>query len=112
MHYLDDEQVKENALDVVIYVHESSGDLDNRYYELASIQKCQYVDVNDLKDFLDCFNQFCRENKEISALKTEEWWLVELKNEEGEAFTSDPFNFIISKITNVSESDNQFHKLH
>lgn len=100
MHYSDPKHKKEQILEVVIYKH-NGGEFD-----LDSIQSCKYINPYVLKHFLEAYEYLLEDA--IAKLNCEEWFLFKLK-------WIDVFNkrdITITSITNVSNSNNEFHRLH
>lgn len=102
MHYGDNEQILENELIIIIYKHvtEKKNIFD---YEIASIQKCNYFSPRLLKNLLIKPNKFLK--KQFKELKSEEWYEIFIKENENS-------EIVIVSTTNVSHSENEFHKLH
>jgi hypothetical protein len=103
VHYGDKEQIKHNKLTIVIYKHGTPR--KNVFdYDLTSIQECKYFPKLLLKDMLGntkkIFSKYFKDKKE------EEWYEVKLT-------TLDGYKKIkINSIKNVSDTKNEFHRLH
>lgn len=111
MHYNDIEAVENNILEVVVYKHADltkSLDLskpDKFFYQVASIQNCKYVHDGLLLWFLKNSDKFFRKLPEFKLLKEENWYLVVLKGDGNGTL-------LVQSITNVTDSENEFHRLH
>lgn len=113
MHYGDKDAVESAILEVVIYKHEVVGEIrglsDDFEYSLESIQQCKYINPRLLASFIKRFDS----GKEgafldINGWKTltaETWQLVTFK-------VDDDDRLRVESIEDVSESKNEFHRLH
>jgi len=105
MHYGDSEQSKSNILEVVVYLHANNWDVDKNKQlkdelRVCSIQECKFIRPHLLMKFLR------NPRKYISGLLLpEEWYRVRLKE-------IDWLELEVLEIENVSESDNEFYRLH
>jgi hypothetical protein len=99
MHYGDDQQLDQNSLEIVIYTH---GGQAHIVFELASIQKCQFIRPQLLKDLFDPF--FFRQFAQLADLEREKWFLLRFMEEDDK--------LVLKQTSNVSKSDNEFHRLH
>lgn len=100
MHYSDQEQLDENILRLVIYIH-TEDDSNELTVQVASIQECRCFSPSSLQKILMVPEHFINP----TGLETEEWLLVSMKDEGYECVS-------ITSIENVSESNNEFHRLH
>jgi hypothetical protein len=105
MHYNDKEAVENNILEVVIYKHADLTKSHKFYYQVTSIQNCKYVRVGLLFWFLKNPDKFFKKLPEFKLLKEENWYYVVLKGD-GNG------NLIVENVTNVTDSENDFHRLH
>lgn len=103
MHYGDDEQIKENSLILIAYKH-GTGNKNVFSYEISSVKKCQYFPVRLLGDIIKRPNHYFV--KPLKSLKEENWYELVIKSPDGYD------KYIIEKITEVTNSDNEFDKLH
>ena len=100
MHYSDPEQLEGNLLKLVIYIH-TEDDSNELTVQVTSIQECKYFSPRILQKILMIPEHFINP----TGLETESWLLISMKDE-GYGCIS------ITAIENVSESNNEFHRLH
>ena len=104
MHYGDKESLKENELVLVVYKHEVLGEENKFDYELSSIQSCKYFPPRLLMKIIVSPDKYLAEF--FADKKIEEWYLITLKSTDGYD------DFELTSIENVSNTDNDFHRLH
>lgn len=100
MHYSDPDQLLGNVLKLVIYIHTNSED-DELDVQVASIQECKYFSPRTLQQMLMVPKFFINP----TGLETESWLIVSIKDLGYDSIQ-------IVSIEDVSESDNEFYKLH
>lgn len=100
MHYSDPEQLVGNLLKLVIYIH-TENDSNDLSVEVASIQECKYFSPRTLQKILMVPEFFINP----TGLKTESWLIVSIKDVGYDSIQ-------ILSIEDVSESNNEFHRLH
>jgi hypothetical protein len=101
MHYEDTEQLKQNHLELVAYCHESPYSKYGVEIEITSIQSCQYFQPRLLKKLIKKPNQLFLSNK----MQLEQWYRLRIKQSTWDSF-------VVTEVENVSDSINEFHKLH
>lgn len=101
MHYLDKQQLDENILELVIYIHNILGDTDESSIQVSSIQTCKYISPSILQKVLMVPEYFIN----VRDYERERWLLVTLKE------TDDCLLTVLS-VENVTETKNEFHRLH
>ena len=101
MHYTSDEQLSENILKLVIYIHTEGGASDELEVQVASIQECRYFSPSTLQKILMVPDFFIN----ARDYKPEEWILVTIKDLGYDSVR-------IESVECVSESNNEFHRLH
>jgi len=108
MHYIDEEHIKNNILKIVLYKHDVLDSTDDEIlvdYEIASIQKCRYINPRVLFKYIKNPNKHLCKIKEIDELKTEEWWLITLVQNKWDKLS-------LVSVKNVSNNDDNFLRLH
>lgn len=73
MHYTDREQIKENILKLVIYIH-TTDKKDVIDIRITSINKCKYFNPRFLSKILKNPNKYFKNH--VTALKVENFWLL------------------------------------
>lgn len=101
MHYEDKEQLDQNHLELVVYCHESPYSKCGVEIEITSIQSCQYFQPRLLKKLIKKPNQLFSSNK----MYLEQWYRLRINQ-------TSWGSFVVTEVENVSDSINEFHKLH
>ena len=101
MHYSDQEQLNENVLKLVIYIHTNLADPDDLLVQVASIQECKYFNPLTIQKILMVPEVFVNAHD----CEHEQWLLFTFKDLGNDSIR-------IVSIENVSETDNEFHRLH
>lgn len=100
MHYSDKKQLRENILKVVVYIH-TEDDSNELSVQVCSIQVCKYFNPRTLQKILMVPEFFINP----TGLNAESWLLVSIKD-----MGYDEIRII--SIEDVSESNNEFYRLH
>ncbi len=105
MHFGDNPlNPEEEVMKVVLYKHlTSTGGEYNM--QLASIQECRYISPYAMEKFIHTYNYIL---DGFDDLEAEHWYLFEVKlDESGFQLEAE-----VLSITDVSETDNELHRLH
>lgn len=99
MHYGDKKQTQENILRFVVYTHESDF---GTFLEVCSIQECKYFPPRTLEQIINHpYNYITKDKVPLN----EEWYEVAIK-------LVDYDTVEIMSVENVSNTENEFHRLH
>ena len=101
MHYEDKEQLEQNHLEIVVYCHDSPHNKYGLDLTITSIQSCQYFQPRLLKKLIKKPNQLFSSG----TMRLEEWYRLRIKQTGWDSF-------VVTEVENVSDSINEFHKLH
>jgi hypothetical protein len=106
MHYDDPRVIKQNRLNIVMYKHgtENPGEYD---MDISSIQECRYIFPYSLIKFLHAYKYLPILIEKFEELEFEKWYLFEIK-----FLDCYELNIEVLNVTDVSDSNNNFHRLH